>query len=51
MHYSFITVSYTHLIPLGSIAAFNRGKWADNVVIFIATCGIAVPSFVICSLA
>ena len=37
-------------IPLGSIAAFNRGKWADNVVIFIATCGIAVPSFVICTL-
>lgn len=37
-------------IPLGSIAAFNRGKWLDNLIIFIATCGIAVPSFVICVL-
>lgn len=36
-------------IPLGSIAALNRGKWADNVIIVIATCGIAVPSFVLCT--
>lgn len=36
-------------IPLGSIAALNRGKWLDNVIIFFATCGIAVPSFVICT--
>lgn len=36
-------------IPLGSIAALNRGKWIDNVIIVFATCGIAFPSFVICT--
>ncbi len=36
-------------IPLGSIAAINRGKWLDNLIIVIATGGIAVPSFVICT--
>lgn len=36
-------------IPLGSIAAFNRGKWLDNVIVVFSTCGIAFPSFVICS--
>ena len=33
-------------IPLGCISAYNRGKWADNLVIVIATCGIAIPSFI-----
>ena len=37
-------------VVLGSVAALNRGKWIDNVIIVIATCGIAVPSFVICTL-
>ena len=37
-------------IPLGSIAALKRGKAADSVISVIATCGIAVPSFVICTL-
>jgi oligopeptide transport system permease protein len=32
-----------------SIAALNRGKWADNLIIVLATCGIAFPSFVICT--
>lgn len=36
-------------IPLGSIAALNRGKWVDDLIIVIATCGIAFPSFVICT--
>jgi len=36
-------------IPLGSIAALNRGKWIDQVIIVIATCGIAFPSFIICT--
>lgn len=36
-------------IPLGCLAALNRGKVADSIIIVIATCGIAVPSFVICS--
>lgn len=35
-------------VPLGSIAAFKRGKLADNLIIIFSTCGIAVPSFVIC---
>lgn len=34
-------------VPLGSIAALNRGKWLDNVIIVLSTCGIAVPSFVV----
>ena len=33
-------------IPLGCISAYNRGKWADNVIIVFATCGIAIPSFI-----
>lgn len=37
-------------IPLGSIAALRRGKTTDSVISVIATCGIAVPSFVICTL-
>lgn len=37
-------------VPLGSIAAFRRGKMADNIIIFFSTCGIAIPSFVICTL-
>jgi len=37
-------------IPLGSIAALKRGKAADSVISVVATCGIAVPSFVICTL-
>ncbi len=36
-------------IPLGSIAALNRGKWVDQLIIVVATCGIAFPSFVICT--
>ena len=37
-------------IPLGCLAALNRGKALDNIIIVIATCGIAVPSFVICTI-
>lgn len=37
-------------IPLGCIAALNRGKVSDSVIIVISTIGIAVPSFVVCSL-
>jgi len=36
-------------VPMGSIAALNRGKWVDNLIIVVATCGIAFPSFVICT--
>ena len=34
-------------IPVGCIAALNRGKFSDSAIIVI---GIAVPSFVVCSL-
>ena len=34
-------------VPLGSIAALNRGKWLDQAIIVISTFGIAVPSFVV----
>lgn len=37
-------------VPLGSIAAFKRGKMTDNIIIVFSTCGIAVPSFVISTL-
>ena len=34
-------------IPMGSIAALNRGKWLDNIIVIFSTTGIAVPSFVV----
>lgn len=33
-------------IPIGCVAAYNRGRWLDNTIILFATCGIAIPSFV-----
>lgn len=35
---------------LGSIAALKRGKFLDNFISVISTLGIAVPSFVVCTL-
>ncbi len=32
-------------VPLGSVAAFNRGKFLDNLIIVGSTAGIAIPSF------
>jgi len=37
-------------VSLGILAAFNRGKWPDYIVMFIAILGISVPSFVMASL-
>ena len=37
-------------VPLGSIAALKRGKVLDRVIIMFATLGIAVPSFVTCTI-
>lgn len=37
-------------VPLGCIAALKRGKFLDSLISVISTCGIAVPSFVICTL-
>ncbi|NLM76454.1 MAG: ABC transporter permease [Clostridiaceae bacterium] len=42
-----ILLSVSIGIPLGCIAAINRGKWLDNLIILVATTGIAVPSFVV----
>lgn len=36
-------------VVMGSVAALNRGKWLDSVIVFLSTCGIAVPSFVACT--
>ena len=32
-------------IPLGAVAAFNRGKFIDNLLVVLSTAGIALPSF------
>ena len=37
-------------VPLGCLSAMFRGKIGDNIIIVIATCGIAVPNFVVCTL-
>ncbi|MFT4143565.1 MAG: ABC transporter permease [Mobilitalea sp.] len=37
-------------IPLGCMAALNRGKALDSFISVVSTFGIAVPSFVICTL-
>lgn len=36
-------------VLLGSIAALKRGKFLDSLISVISTMGIAVPSFVICT--
>ena len=40
-----VLVSVCIGVPLGSIAAFKRGKTLDNVIIVFSTAGIAIPSF------
>lgn len=37
-------------IPLGSIAAYKRGTIIDNFIIVFSTFGIAIPSFVTCTI-
>ena len=44
-----VLVSLLIGIPLGCIAALKRGKFLDSLISVVATCGIAVPSFVICT--
>ena len=41
-----VLVSLIIGIPLGCLSAYNRGKFADNFIIVLATCGIAIPSFI-----
>ncbi|MCI8319006.1 MAG: ABC transporter permease [Lachnospiraceae bacterium] len=45
-----VLIAFCIGVPLGCISALNRGKIGDNIIIVIATCGIAVPSFVICTM-
>lgn len=45
-----VLVSLLVGVPVGCIAALHRGKASDSAIIVIATIGIAVPSFVVCSL-
>lgn len=45
-----VLVSLILGVPLGCIAALKRGEFADSLISVVATCGIAVPSFVICTL-
>lgn len=45
-----VLVSLLLGIPLGCLAATKRGKVLDSAISVISTCGIAVPSFVICTL-
>jgi oligopeptide transport system permease protein len=37
-------------IGLGIVAALNRTRWPDYVVMFVAIVGVTIPSFVMCSL-
>ena len=40
-----VLVSVLIGVPLGSLAAYNRGKALDNIIIVFSTAGIAVPTF------
>jgi peptide/nickel transport system permease protein len=42
-----VTLSFGLGFVLGLVAAYYRDSWIDNVVTFIATLGITVPSFII----
>ena len=44
-----VLVSLLLGIPLGCLAALKRGKTLDSIISVVATCGIAVPSIVICT--
>lgn len=37
-------------VPLGITAALNRNRWPDTTVMFIATLGVAIPSYVIATI-
>ena len=42
-----ILVSFTIGIVMGTVAAYYRNSWIDNLVTFLATLGITVPNFII----
>lgn len=37
-------------VPLGIVAALNKNRWPDTMVMVIATVGVAIPSYVIATL-
>ena len=45
-----VFVGFTIGVILGIVAAFNRGKWPDYLVMFIAILGVSIPGFVVASL-
>lgn len=47
---SALTVGFILGMLLGIVAALNRGKWPDYLVMFLAIIGIVVPSFVLATL-
>lgn len=42
-----VLVSVIMGVLLGIVAALNKGKFADSMIIFIVTLGITIPSFVV----
>lgn len=40
-----VLVSVLVGVPLGSVAAYKRGKTVDNILVVLSTAGIAIPSF------
>jgi len=44
-----LSIAFTLLaaLPLGCLSAIKNGKWQDILVMFIATLGITIPSFVV----
>ena len=45
-----VLVALAFGLVLGSIAALNRNKWPDRVIIFFTTLFVAVPSFILATL-
>ncbi|WP_133572700.1 ABC transporter permease [Maritalea mobilis] len=38
-------------IPLGIVAALNQNKWQDTTIMAVATMGVAIPSYVLATIA
>src|ERR1700741_5604894 len=32
-------------MPLGFLAAFRKGSWADSLLMMAAVCGVSIPNF------
>ena len=45
-----LTLAVVIGIPLGCIAAYNRGSWIDGFLRVVTTVGVAVPTFVLATL-